>query len=1379
MKRKNIIFLKVLPILLLILTTWGNTSKAQGVDAVFLLDNSNSVDNTEWANMSNSTKKLIDQVLGCNTANRVAVVNYSANGTLPSTTDNLERAALYIESNFTSSAATAKSFLRRGGSAPDPSGTGTPGTNGAIMGGGTGTYYAAGLLNNALSGTTSSYVVSAQKTLTQNTTNKLVIFLFTDGRWDNTVGLVGNPLTFTFANYNTLKTSKNATFVVLSIPENASSPNPDNVSAAAAVASVGGSYNGDVWANSGDPQGSGVKPRKMAYSTTFDISTLDISTIVDGICKSCAPIVAISAVTPPTQTICLNGVAQPLIATATGTGTLTYQWYSNTVNSTTGGTLIPGATSATYNPPTSTSGTKYYYVVVTDSYCEGITTSPIVSVAVSNIAAGPVPSFNNTSAYSNSSSFYQIPCGSTTANLSSLAVSNPQAGTVITWHSSSVATSANIINPANALPGTNKYYAAFYRASGGCYSPTRMITVTAPICAVDDDFTSNPIIAGTGGIAGNIYSNDTYNGTIISTMPANSVDWFPELWANTAVTVDGNGNLVVPASMPPGDYTLYLYKICDKDPDVSASSNCSSAEVKFKVIAAFGCTSTMYLSQDDKLYTIGTSTNPFTYPTVGATASVNYNAIAINPLNGLMYGVQASSRNLLRINVDGTVTNLGAITGLPVAGAVFSGEIDDLGNYYVKINTNNNQLYKINLTTRAATLITLSSSNTIPDLGYSVATGLLYGVNSVGGQLVSINPSTGTVTGIGITPGGTISFGAIYTSSTGEVFGVNNAGGFYQFNLITGERVLISGAPASNGNDGAHCVTVPITFSADLSVTKVDGVAQYTPGANTTYFVTVKNNGPFGVLNAQVTDFVPAGIPAANVSYTAIASTGSTTTVSGTQTGAINDLVGLPVGGTVTYTVVVNVPFGYTGNLVNTATVTPPSNITDSNMANNTATDTNTSTACSNNIFNWVQTRKDDPNRNGFSFVYGSNPYVQSLDDAGGTTILTGNFSPAFSTYSVNTNKLEFDLSFTDYNDGVTSELWINGTKYMNLVVPRDNDPTPYYVADYTNRTVTAPVTAFNGATVNGASVVNISESKLDAPASTGVIVKNHITLTFPSNITISSGSIQIRNIYPYLQGTSNWRSQGDYEYWISLAGCLPTTADLYTTKTDGTNNYTPGTSNTYTIVVGNNGPSGVTGAQVSDPLPSGIPAANVSYTAVASAGSTTTVSGTQTGIINDIVTLPVGGTVTYTVTVNIPSNFTGNLVNTVTVTPPSNTVDSNTANNSATDTDILASCFKPGIITGTVLDTTHGITALNRAGDTASGNNWPMVRKGAWTALEAKTKGFVINRLSTAQIANIPAANLIEGMMVYNTDLNCLQVNTTGTVAGWSCLSNQACPSN
>ncbi|SKB53971.1 hypothetical protein SAMN05421800_10344 [Chryseobacterium balustinum] len=103
------------------------------------------------------------------------------------------------------------------------------------------------------------------------------------------------------------------------------------------------------------------------------------------------------------------------------------------------------------------------------------------------------------------------------------------------------------------------------------------------------------------------------------------------------------------------------------------------------------------------------------------------------------------------------------------------------------------------------------------------------------------------------------------------------------------------------------------------------------------------------------------------------------------------------------------------------------------------------------------------------------------------------------------------------------------------------------------------------------------------------------------------------------------------------------------------------------------------------------------------------------------------------------------------------------------------AGCYKPAITVGTVLDTKQGITSLQRAG--TDNSNWPMVRKGAWTALESKTKGFVPNRLTVQQIADIPAANLREGMMVYHIGLDCLYINTDGTPTGWKCFNTQTCP--
>tara|TARA_B110000037_G_scaffold208831_1_gene257370 strand:+ start:10940 stop:22621 length:11682 start_codon:yes stop_codon:yes gene_type:complete len=84
-----------------------------------------------------------------------------------------------------------------------------------------------------------------------------------------------------------------------------------------------------------------------------------------------------------TQTICENSTPTDLEVIATGgTGTYSYQWFSNTTNTTTGSTLLTGATTSIHTPATTPPGTVYYYCVVTTdaSGCE--TTSSLSEVIV-------------------------------------------------------------------------------------------------------------------------------------------------------------------------------------------------------------------------------------------------------------------------------------------------------------------------------------------------------------------------------------------------------------------------------------------------------------------------------------------------------------------------------------------------------------------------------------------------------------------------------------------------------------------------------------------------------------------------------------------------------------------------------------------------------------------------------------------------------------------------------------------------------------------------------------------------------------------------------------------------------------------------------------
>ena len=81
-------------------------------------------------------------------------------------------------------------------------------------------------------------------------------------------------------------------------------------------------------------------------------------------------------------------LATSAVQASGGTGTVSYQWYSNTSNSTSGGSSLGsanGAQTSTYSPPaTSTVGTTYYYIqmTATGSGCNTATSPATASVAV-------------------------------------------------------------------------------------------------------------------------------------------------------------------------------------------------------------------------------------------------------------------------------------------------------------------------------------------------------------------------------------------------------------------------------------------------------------------------------------------------------------------------------------------------------------------------------------------------------------------------------------------------------------------------------------------------------------------------------------------------------------------------------------------------------------------------------------------------------------------------------------------------------------------------------------------------------------------------------------------------------------------------------------
>jgi len=133
-------------------------------------------------------------------------------------------------------------------------------------------------------------------------------------------------------------------------------------------------------------------------------------------------------------------------------------------------------------------------------------------------------------------------------------------------------------------------------------------------------------------------------------------------------------------------------------------------------------------------------------------------------------------------------------------------------------------------------------------------------------------------------------------------------------------------------------VTACRPLSADLAITKTDGVTTAVPGQSITYSVTASNAGPDANAAATVADTFPAAL---SCTWSCSGSGGGSCTASGS--GDINDAVNLPVGATVTYTANCALAADTTGTLTNTATVSG-GGINDPNLGNNSASDSDTVT---------------------------------------------------------------------------------------------------------------------------------------------------------------------------------------------------------------------------------------------------------------------------------------------------------------------------------------------------------------------------------------------------------------------------------------------------
>jgi uncharacterized repeat protein (TIGR01451 family) len=703
------------------------------------------------------------------------------------------------------------------------------------------------------------------------------------------------------------------------------------------------------------------------------------------------------------------------------------------------------------------------------------------------------------------------------------------------------------------------------QAGGATYDPaTRTVSYLTGLLALGESktFTVNVDIAST--------ASGSLTNTATVSPPAGATD--PQLADNTASDTDPlvrTTNLKVDKSngvnnLVPGELATYTLTITNSGP----------AAVEFASVTDQLPASLEYLSSTGGMsYDIGTNRLRGITP-----------ALAV----GETYSFQVTA--IVKPDATGSATNTATVT--PPPGVIDSDPGDDSdADSDPLVPTVNLKIIKTNSVTSLVPGSQTTYTITVTNNGPSSVTGaMVVDVLPSGTTFVSASGEAGYFSA---TNSVRASLGTLATGNS-ESFTVTLLVGATATGSIANTATVTppTGVVESDNIDNASTDTDPVALSADLRVIKGNGLNSLTPGMQTTYTISVFNDGPSTITGASIVDVLPAGLTFVSATGGATQSGGTVSRTSGT----------IAMGGSESFTVTVLVGAGVTGSIANTATVSPPNGVTDPDASDNASTDTD--------------------------------PIALSAD----LRIIKGNGLNSL------TPGMQTTYTISVFNDGPST---ITGASIVD-VLP----------AGLTF------VSATGGATQSGGTV-----SRTTGTIAMGGSESFTVTVLVGAGVTGSianTATVSPPNGVTDPDASDNASTDTDP---------IPTEADLSITKSDGSGVYQEGGTAVYTIVVTNNSASSVFGVRVQDALPAGVVSAT--WTAVFSTGSAGPASGN--GAIDQWVSLSAGGSAIYTFRAVIGQSTSGKLVNTATVTPPAWLADPDPSNNTATDINKL-----PIVVTGT-----------------------------------------------------------------------------------------------
>jgi len=528
------------------------------------------------------------------------------------------------------------------------------------------------------------------------------------------------------------------------------------------------------------------------------------------------------------------------------------------------------------------------------------------------------------------------------------------------------------------------------------------------------------------------------------------------------------------------------------------------------------------------------------------------------------------------------------------------------------------------------------------------------------------------------------------------------------------ERTGADGVGGLNDYADSDPETVTLTYP-DLTITKTDGQTTYVPGSPVVYTIVVSNVGNGDATGATVSDNILP--PITSWSWACTAQTGG---ASGCDpysgNGNFSDVVNLPAGASITYTVTAQTDPAATTNLVNTVTVTPPSGITDPTPDDTTASDT------------------DTPNPQADLSVTKDDSVTQYIP--GGTL-----------TYTI-----------TVTNNGPSDALGVSVT---------DNIPAQFTSWTWT---CTAQSGGASGCDGYGPGNANFSDTvNLPAGASITYTVSASVASSATGNLV---NTVSVEPPLGVTDPNSGNNTASDTDTQNSQAA-------ISVTKDDGVTEYVPGTTLTYTITVTNAGPSDALGVSVTDNIPAQFTSWTWTCLGSSGGASGCTAYSGSSNFTDSIdLAGPFPSSITYQVVAQVASSATGDLTNTVTIshpadsTPGDNTAsDTDTQNSQAdlavTKDDGVTVIAPNSTITYTITVTNNGPSDAN--GATVSDPKPSQIDTWTWTcapsggATCSGSSGPITTDFS--EVVNLPAGSSITYTVTAHIDASATSGTLTNTV--------------